>query len=109
MKQTTNRHNNINKLRTDIITAVPNLGALEHRQQWWLLGTSGCHLCADAENLIARFQRVYPISYQHVDIADFDELLMMNFASTIPVLLTPYERLDYPFSVMDLQRLLLLT
>ena len=31
---------------------------------------------------------------------------MMDFATSIPVILTPSKRLDYPFSVMDLQQLL---
>ena len=99
-------NDSISKLRADIISAIPSLGDIKNCQQWWLLGTSGCHLCTEAQSLMARFQSVYPITYQHVDIADFDEALMMDFATTIPVLLTPYERLDYPFSVMDLQGLL---
>ncbi len=70
------------------------------------LGTSGCHLCEVAEQLLTRFQAVQPIAYQHVDIADFEEALMMEFATTIPVILTPSKRVNYPFSVMDLQQLL---
>jgi len=99
-------NNNINALRARIIEANPNLGTAENLDNWWLLGTSGCHLCEIAEQLMARFQTVQPIEYQHVDIADFDEPLMMEFATTIPVVLTPSKRLDYPFSVMDLQQLL---
>ncbi len=55
---------------------------------------------------MVRFQSVQPITYENVDIADFNEDLMMEFATTIPVILTPSKRLDYPFSVMDLQQLL---
>ena len=100
-------NNDIKELRARIVEAAPNLSNLEAQSDWWLLGTSGCHLCEDAEKLMTRFQAVQPISYQGVDIADFDEALMMAFATTIPVLLTNTKRLNYPFSVMDLQQLLL--
>lgn len=94
------------KLRASIIAVTPALGTAENQNQWWLLGTSGCHLCDIAEQLLTQFQAVQPISYQPVDIADFNETLMMQFASTIPVVLTPSARLNYPFSVLDLQRLI---
>tara|TARA_R110000765_G_scaffold36139_1_gene80948 strand:- start:1403 stop:1711 length:309 start_codon:yes stop_codon:yes gene_type:complete len=97
---------NIEVLRARVIAANPSLDSAENSNQWWLLGTSGCHLCDIAEQIITQFQAVQPISYQHVDIADFDEALMMEFATTIPVILTPSKRLNYPFSVMDLQQLL---
>ncbi len=95
----------IKELRARIIEAAPNLNNPEAQREWWLLGTSGCHLCHDAEKLMTRFQAVQPISYQHVDIADFNESLMMEFATTIPVLLTNTKRLHHPFSVLDLQQL----
>ena len=98
---------NIDALRARIIAANASLGTAENHHQWWLLGTSGCHLCDIAEQIITQFQAVQPISYQKVDIADFDETLMMAFATTIPVILTPSKRLNYPFSVMDLQQLLI--
>ena len=93
-------------LRARMIAANPNLGTAENQDKWWLLGTSGCHLCDIAEQLLTQFQAVQPISYQHVDIADFDESMMMEFATTIPVILTPSKRLNYPFSVLDFQQLL---
>ncbi len=99
--------NNITALRAQMIAAQPHLGTIENIDKWWLLGTSGCHLCDIAEQIITQFQAVQPIIYQHIDIADFDEPLMMEFATTIPVILTPSKRLDYPFSVMDLQQLLM--
>jgi hypothetical protein len=49
---------------------------------------------------------VQPINYHYIDISDFNEPLMMHFATTIPVVLTPTQRLNYPFSVLDLQQLL---
>ncbi|WP_426222442.1 glutaredoxin family protein [Psychrobacter sp. DWR1-2-3] len=93
-------------LRARMIATNPNLGTAENQDKWWLLGTSGCHLCDIAEQLLTQFQAVQPISYQYVDIADFDESMMMEFATTIPVILTPSKRLNYPFSVLDLQQLL---
>ena len=93
-------------LRAAIIKATPKLSKAEHQQQWWLLGTSGCHLCDEAENILMRLQAVQPLNYQNVDIADFDETLMLSFATSIPVLLTVHKRLDWPFSVLDLQQLL---
>lgn len=99
-----NLANNIPLLRADIIAAMPNLA--QHHEQWWLLGTSSCHLCEVAEQLLNRLQAVQNTTYQNVDISEFDELLMMQFATSIPVLLTTNMRLDYPFSVLDLQRLL---
>ena len=97
---------NIKALRARIIEVSPNLCSAESSDKWWLLGTSNCHLCEVAEQLLTRFQAVQPIEYLHIDIADFDEALMMEFATTIPVILTPSKRVNYPFSVMDLQRLL---
>ncbi|MDN5621451.1 MULTISPECIES: glutaredoxin family protein [Psychrobacter] len=98
--------NNIEVLRARVIAASPHLSVTEDNPQWWLLGTSGCHLCDIAEQIIAQFQAVQPVTYQYVDIADFDEALIMEFATSIPVILTPSQRLNYPFSVMDLQQLL---
>ena len=98
--------NSIEVLRARVIAASPHLSVTEDNPQWWLLGTSGCHLCDIAEQIIAQFQAVQPVTYQYVDIADFDEALMMEFATSIPVILAPSQRLNYPFSVMDLQQLL---
>ncbi len=96
----------IKVLRDRIIAADPKFGSADNAATWWLLGTSNCHLCDVAEHLITRFQAVQPIVYKNIDIADFNENLMMEFATSIPVILTPSKRLDYPFSVMDLQQLL---
>ncbi|MDN5565773.1 MAG: glutaredoxin family protein [Psychrobacter sp.] len=104
MKNNLNHTDDVQMLRSDIINAMPNLA--QHHEQWWLLGTSGCHLCEVAEQLLTRLQAVQNITYQDVDISEFDEPLMLRFATSIPVLLTKNQRLDYPFSVLDLQRLL---
>ncbi|NRD70683.1 glutaredoxin family protein [Psychrobacter okhotskensis] len=97
--------NNITLLRNRVMAACPELNDSKNLDEWWLLGTSGCHLCDVAEQLLAQFRAVQPLTYQYVDIADFDESLMMEFATSIPVLLTKTQRLNYPFSVMDLQQL----
>ncbi|WP_230655987.1 glutaredoxin family protein [Psychrobacter sp. I-STPA10] len=78
-----------------------------HLAAWWLLGTSACHLCEQAQETLRLFCGVYGIHYQVIDIAKFNERLMMQFADKIPVLLTPQQRLDYPFSIADLQQLIL--
>ena len=96
--------NDISVLRADIMAAIPNLA--QHHEQWWLLGTSSCHLCEVAEQLLTRLQAVQNVTYQNVDISEFDEDLMMRFATSIPVILTKNQRLNYPFSVLDLQQLL---
>ena len=100
-------NNNISTLRARMIAEKYELGAPENIAKWWLLGTSGCHLCDIAEQLMTQLQAVQRITYKHVDIADFSEPLMMEFATTIPVILTPTKRLNYPFSVLDLQQLLI--
>ena len=105
MSKNTNHHDTVKALRERIIAALPTLNAAEGNNAWWLLGTSGCHLCTQAEQLLTHFQLVQPVPYRHVDIADFETALMMEFATTIPVLLTKHQRLNYPFSVMDLQAL----
>ena len=100
-------HNNsIEALRARMIAGNPQLSDSQNVDKWWLLGTSGCHLCDIAEQIMYQFQAVQPVTYENIDIADFDESLMMEFATSIPVILTPTKRLNYPFSVMDLQGLL---
>lgn len=98
-------NHDIATLRARIMRVTPSLHHTASPEEWWLLGTVGCHLCDDAEQILARLAAVYPIKYHYVDIADFDEPLMMHFATTIPVILTPSRRLNYPFSVVDLQQL----
>lgn len=101
-------HNEVAILRARIIAALSNLeqDPATAPSEWWLLGTAGCHLCVVAEDIMSRLQAVQPIRYRPIDIADFDELLMMEFANSIPVLLTSNKRLNYPFSVLDVQLLL---
>ncbi|MGM8871471.1 glutaredoxin family protein [Psychrobacter sp. 2Y5] len=99
-------HKTINALRERLIEALPRLSSNDIRHQAWLLGTTGCHLCEVAESLMNQLAAVQPVTYHYIDISDLNETLMMDFATTIPVVLTPLQRLDYPFSVLDLQQLL---
>ena len=68
-----------------------------------LYGTSACHLCELAEELLCReAQSGIPTAVDTVDISDSDELLD-RYGTRIPVLRHPDGReLDWPF---DPQRL----
>lgn len=104
MSHTASTTQDIHSLRAQMMAAKPALK--DAAADWWLLGTVGCHLCDHAAGALAQLAAVYPQTYTDVDIAEFDEDLMLIFAEQIPVILTPNARLDYPFSVMDLQSLL---
>jgi|26BtaG_2_1085354.scaffolds.fasta_scaffold07651_3 hypothetical protein len=87
--------------RQDLAAQCPDLD----KDTWWLLGTAGCHLCDVAAGLIQRLQTVAPITYQRLDIIRLTDDDMAAFATKIPVLLAPNARLNYPFSILDLQQL----
>ncbi len=74
----------------------------EAEKTWFLLGTMGCHLCDEAENTLRLFSGVTATAIEKVDIANFEEEFMMQFATVIPVVLTPTQQINYPFSVADL-------
>lgn len=78
------------------------LDADNAEKTWFLLGTVGCHLCDEAENTLRLFSNVTATAIKKVDIADFEEPFMMQFATIIPVVLTPTQQINYPFSVVDL-------
>ena len=59
--------NTIPTLRARMIATNPNLGTAENQDRWWLLGTTGCHLCDIAEHLLSQFQAV-PVSYTHLTL-----------------------------------------
>ena len=71
-----------------------------------LLGTAGCHLCEQAEELLL------PISLQCgkpltlIDIADGDqaEILVARYGLRIPVLRCGERELDWPFDAMAATR-----
>ena len=65
-----------------------------------LLGTSGCHLCDLAEDLLAGLlAEGQPWQIELIDIAD-DESLLARYATSIPVLLgdSGADPLCWPFS-----------
>ena len=76
------------------------------QQQWLLYGTKGCHLCDNAEILLMQAQCVLPMTWQYIDIA-LDESLVTQYGSKIPVLLIGTgQELSWPFSLLDIQRLM---
>lgn len=68
----------ITALRERMIEALPKLDSDDIRQQVWLLGTTGCHLCDVAESLMNQLAAVQPVTYHYIDISDFNETLMMQ-------------------------------
>lgn len=52
---------------------------------WRLYGTLGCHLCTQAEHIVATLQQEFPINLEVVDIVDQPDWLAA-YAQSIPVL-----------------------
>lgn len=70
-----------------------------------LYGTTGCHLCDQAEALLRQAAAARALKWRYVDIA-LDEALVAEYGTRIPVLRTPDGReLGWPFSLLDLLRL----
>jgi len=76
----------------------------EEAQDVELLGTLGCHLCEQAEAVLAMASRAVPLKIQRVDIAD-DEQLLAVYAERIPVLRHRQGELCWPFGALDVVRL----
>jgi thiol-disulfide isomerase/thioredoxin len=74
-----------------------------------LYGTSGCHLCEEAEALLDRSLRAEnsPVRFQTVDIAENPEL-MERYGLLIPVLRDVESgiELNWPFRPEDIRKLL---
>lgn len=70
-----------------------------------LLGTSACHLCEQAEDLLNEIN----VSYQKIDIAE-QEQWQERYAIKIPVLLNAEDQqeLCWPFAIEDIQDFLFL-
>lgn len=69
-----------------------------------LLGTSACHLCEQAEVLLAQVACAQPLTWTTLDIA-YDEVLLERFGTHIPVLQTASgDVLYWPFSLVDIVR-----
>jgi thiol-disulfide isomerase/thioredoxin len=70
-----------------------------------LLGTSGCHLCDQAEQLLQQAAAARALQWEYRDIA-LDEQLVERYGMKIPVLLADDGReLAWPFSLLDILRL----
>jgi predicted DCC family thiol-disulfide oxidoreductase YuxK len=67
-----------------------------------LYGTTGCHLCDEAEVLLKKAAAARRLEWQYVDIA-LDEALVEQYGMRIPVLRTAAGReLGWPFSLLDI-------
>lgn len=66
-----------------------------------LLGTLGCHLCEEAELIMAEFKQV---NIENIDIAE-QEQWQEKYAIRIPVLYNPNTKkeLGWPFSANQVQ------
>lgn len=70
-----------------------------------LYGTSGCHLCDQAEALLAQASQARALDWRYEDIA-LDEALVEKYGQLIPVLATRAgQELRWPFSLLDILRL----
>lgn len=71
-----------------------------------LYTTEGCHLCKDAENLLAQVLPRHPgVDYRKVDIAD-DPALMDAYGIRIPVIASGERELGWPFDAGQLDAFL---
>lgn len=71
-----------------------------------LYGTTGCHLCDEAEKLLGQLAGARSFEWRYVDIA-LKDALVEQYGSRIPVLMAPNgQELGWPFSVLDVMRLL---
>jgi len=69
-----------------------------------LYGTTACHLCELAEELLLSLQGESSISFEKVDIANSNDLFE-RYGVRIPVLKHPDgTELDWPFSAEDVLR-----
>lgn len=75
--------------------------------QFELLGTSGCHLCDDAQALLAQTVNFDATNILLVDIADSD-VLVARYGTCIPVLrcVSSGQELNWPFDAAALRRFL---
>lgn len=69
-----------------------------------LYGTTGCHLCDQAEALLKMAAGARALDWRYVDIA-LDEVLVSRYGTRIPVLLAADgQELGWPFSLLDILR-----
>lgn len=83
---------------------------MSDRVELELLGTRGCHLCDDAERLLATVTAARAVQWRYLDIAE-DDALLARYGERIPVLRAVsragVEReVSWPFSLLDVLCLL---
>lgn len=72
--------------------------------QLTLLGTTGCHLCDQAEALLSQAAKSRHLEWSYRDIA-LDDALVAQYGERIPVLLSRSGQvLEWPFSLLDILR-----
>lgn len=65
-----------------------------------LYSTSSCHLCEQAEALLAALPLEQSVAVDVVDISD-DDALLVRYGSRIPVLVSPHgDELSWPFDAI---------
>ena len=70
-----------------------------------LYGTKGCHLCDEAEVLLAQAQMAVAFQWQYIDIA-LDDNLVKKYGIRIPVLEKETgQLLNWPFYLLDVVEL----
>jgi len=74
------------------------------QKEYILYGTSGCHLCDEAETIISTALKNQNITYMNQDIVEDDNLLN-QYCLTIPVFKchTTQQELNWPFSVEEIK------
>ena len=74
------------------------------QKEYILYGTSGCHLCDEAETIISTALKNQNITYMNQDIVENDNLLN-QYCLTIPVFKchTTQQELNWPFSVEEIK------
>lgn len=84
------------------------INASNTAQDWYLVGTDGCHLCHVCHALLTQTKAIslHMPDFYELDIIDGSDELIGHLGTLIPVLLTPTLILCYPFGVMDIMRLL---
>lgn len=69
------------------------------QKEYILYGTSGCHLCEEAEAVISSVIKNQDIIYMSKDIVE-DDALLSQYALIIPVFkcITSQQELNWPFT-----------
>lgn len=69
-----------------------------------LLGTAGCHLCEQAEGMLAVALGEKGIAWRYTDVT-LETGLLEVYGDRIPVLRHAGLTLDWPFGLLDVRRL----